>query len=250
MFKKINYLLISFLAPLIGLISCAPKNEPVLKVAVATNFLTTADTLVEVFKRSTGIEVLLISGSSGQLATQVINGAPYDIFLSADDVYPSKLSSLGFADPQTQLTYALGQLVLYGAGDVEQNLKSGNFYKLALANPKVAPYGLAADRVINNLNIRSNVEGRTVYGQNVGQVYGFVKTGNADLAFVALSQVKDIKKPYWRIPQIFYSPIMQDAILLRPGLTNKAAHDFLNFLSSDEARKIIIKSGYEVPQNG
>jgi molybdate transport system substrate-binding protein len=170
-FKKINYLLISFLAPLIGLISCAPKNEPVLKVAVATNFLTTADTLVEVFKRSTGIEVLLISGSSGQLATQVINGAPYDIFLSADDVYPSKLSSLGFADAQTQLTYALGQLVLYGAGDVEQNLKSGNFYKLALANPKVAPYGLAADRVINNLNIRSNVEGRTVYGQNVGQVY-------------------------------------------------------------------------------
>ena len=122
--------------------------------------------------------------------------------------------------------------------------------KLALANPKVAPYGLAADRVINNLNIRSNVEGKIVYGQNVGQAYGFVKTGNADLAFVALSQVKDTKKSYWRIPQSFYSPIMQDAILLRPGLTNKAAHDFLSFLSSDEARKIIIKSGYEVPQNG
>ncbi|MDA9048310.1 molybdate ABC transporter substrate-binding protein, partial [Hellea sp.] len=86
-------------------------------MAVATNFLTTADTLVEVFERSTAIEVLLISGSSGQLATQVINGAPYDIFLSADDVNPSKLSSLGFADAQTQLTYALGQLVLYGAGD-------------------------------------------------------------------------------------------------------------------------------------
>lgn len=250
MFKKINYLLISFLAPLIGLISCAPKNEPVLKVAVATNFLTTADTLVEVFKRSTGIEVLLISGSSGQLATQVINGAPYDIFLSADDVSPSKLSSLGFADAQTQLTYALGQLVLYGSGDVEQNLKSGNFLKLALANPKVAPYGLAADRVINNLNIRSNVEGKIVYGQNVGQAYGFVKTGNADLAFVALSQVIDTKKSYWRIPQSSYSPIMQDAILLRHGLTNKAAHNFLNFLSSDEARKIIIKYGYEVPQNG
>jgi len=248
-FKKINYLLISFLAPLICLISCAPKNEPVLKVAVATNFLTTADTLAEVFERSTGIEVLLISGSSGQLATQVINGAPYDIFLSADHVNPFKLSSLGFADAQTQLTYALGQLVLFGAGDVEQNLKSGNFLKLALANPKVAPYGLAADHVINDLNIRSNVEGKIVFGQNVGQAYGFVKTGNADLAFVALSQVQGTKKSYWRIPQSFYTPIMQDAILLRPGLTNKVAHDFLSFLSSDEARKIIIKSGYEVPQN-
>jgi molybdate transport system substrate-binding protein len=94
------------------------------------------------------------------------------------------------------------------------------------------------------------VEGKIVYGQNVGQAYGFVKTGNADLAFVALSQVKDTKKSYWRIPQSSYSPIMQDAILLRHGLTNKAAHNFLNFLSSDEARKIIIKYGYEVPQNG
>ena len=125
MFKKINYLLISFLAPLIGLISCAPKNEPVLKVAVATNFLTTADTLVEVFERSTGIEVLLISGSSGQLATQVINGAPYDIFLSADDVNPSKLSSLGFADAQTQLTYALGQLSFIWCWGCRAKLKIG-----------------------------------------------------------------------------------------------------------------------------
>jgi len=193
----------------------------------------------------TNFTINLISGSTGQLYTQIINGAPYDVFLSADAARVTGLIENGYGVENTRQTYALGQLVLYGVNEGESALKIGQFNKVALANPDLAPYGLAAMETLATVRLTEALADKIIYGQNVGQGYGFVKTGNADLGFAALSQMKggDI---YWRVPKDYYRPIRQDAVLLIRGEENEAAKAFMVFLQNSNSRELIKSSGYEL----
>lgn len=229
-----------------SLASCAKQSETHARIAVATNFLDTAQELEAKFEAETDFTIDLVSGSTGQLYTQIINGAPYDAFLSADSARVSRLIKSEHGVYGTQNQYARGRLVLYGADDAEAVLKAGTFKKLAVANPQIAPYGLAAKQVLDYMQISEPFADRLVYGQNVGQAYGFVKTKNAELGFVALSQMQEGGGAYWIVPKLYYSAIAQDNVLLSFGKNNESAKTFLNYLKSSEAKQIIKSSGYEV----
>ena len=232
------------------LASCAKTSETHARIAVATNFLDTARKLETAFEAETNFTIDLVSGSTGQLYTQIINGAPYDAFLSADAARITRLLVSDHGVDGTRMTYALGRLVLYGPKDAETILKEGRFKRLAMANPNLAPYGMAAEETLNNLQLLDTVSDKIVYGQNVGQAYGFVQTGNAELGFVALSQMKKDSENYWIIPERYYGKIWQDSVLLSYGKNNQSAMAFLSFLKSRQAQSIIELSGYQVPHNG
>ena len=225
--------------------ACAEQNPSHARVAVATNFLPTAQALETAFEAETDFTIDLISGSTGQLYTQIVNGAPYDAFFSADAARITRLIEDGYGEENSRQTYALGQLVLYGEEEGENILRDGVFSKLALANPDLAPYGAAAMETLAALQLSETLSNKIIYGQNVGQAYGFVKTGNADLAFAALSQMEpgDI---YWRVPKNYYSPIRQDGVLLTRGEENEAAKAFMTFFKNSDSRKLIQTSGYEL----
>lgn len=228
-----------------GLAGCAKSQTETARVAVATNFLITAKKLEAAFEGGSDFEIDIVSGSTGQLYAQIINGAPYDVFLSADAERVTKVMQTGYAADSSYFTYAVGQLVLIGEGDVLERLKSEEFKKLAMGNPVLSPYGAAAKETLAFLKL-SVPEDKIVYGQNVGHVYGFTRTGNADLAFAALSQVQDTKDNYWRVPEEYHAPIHQDGVLLKRGAETASAKAFMVFLQSAEARTIIEMSGYEV----
>lgn len=230
--------------------SCAKPSETHARIAVATNFLATAQKLEAAFEGETDFTLDLVSGSTGQLYTQIINGAPYDAFLSADAARITHLLVSGHGVEDTRSRYAHGQLVLYGADDAEGVLTSGHFRKLAMANPQIAPYGMAAKKTLDTLQLFESLSDEIVYGQNVGQAYGFVKTGNADLGFVALSQMQEGVDSYWVVPTAYYDTIRQDSVLLSFGKTNRSAKAFLDYLKSPPALDIIRSSGYEVPSDG
>ncbi|MEP3889260.1 MAG: molybdate ABC transporter substrate-binding protein [Hellea sp.] len=232
------------------LASCAKTPETHARIAVATNFLDTAQKLEAAFEAETNFTIDLVSGSTGQLYTQIVNGAPYDAFLSADAARITRLLMSDHGVDGTRMTYALGRLVLYGAKDTETTLREGRFKRLAMANPKLAPYGMAAEETLNKLQLSGTVSDKIVYGQNVGQAYGFVQTGNAELGFVALSQMKKGSGNYWIIPERYYGKIWQDSVLLSFGKNNKSAIAFLSFLKSRHAQSIIKSSGYEVLSDG
>ena len=233
-----------FAAVAIALVSCNGSGETHGRIAVATNFLPTAQSLEIIFEAETGFTIDLVSGSTGQLYTQIINGAPYDAFLSADVERVTRLAERQYGIAASSFTYAFGQLVLLGAVD-EEVLKSGAFNRLALANPDLAPYGFAAKETLTALQLTETFSNKIIYGQNVGQAFGFVKTGNADLGFVALSQVGkgDV---YWRVPNFYHNPIRQEGLLLTRGKDNRAAKAFMIFLQSAQARDLIKASGYAV----
>lgn len=231
------------------LASCSKSSETHARIAVATNFLDTAQKLEAAFEAETDFTLDLVSGSTGQLYTQIINGAPYDAFLSADAARVTRLLVSDHGVDGTRMTYALGRLVLYGPKDAENILREGHFKRLAMANPKLAPYGMAAEETLNNLHLSETVSEKIVYGQNVGQAYGFVQTGNAELGFVALSQMKKGTDHYWIIPEHYYGKIWQDCVLLSYGKNNKSAEAFLKFLKSGPAQSIIKSSGYQVSPN-
>lgn len=233
----------------VSLASCANQSETHARIAVATNFLNTAQKLEAAFEAETDFTIDLVSGSTGQLYTQIINGAPYDAFLSADAARITRLVETGHGVDGTQAQYAQGRLVLYGADNAEDVMKAGDLKKLAIANPEIAPYGLAAKQVLESLQLSEFVADRLVYGQNVGQAYGFVKTKNADLGFVSLSQMQEEDDTYWVVPKTYYEPIAQDSVLLSFGETNQAARRFLDYLKSSQAKEIIQASGYEVSPN-
>lgn len=228
----------------LSLTSCAKQSDGHARIAVATNFLETAQKLETAFQTETDYTIDLVSGSTGQLYTQIINGAPYDVFLSADAARVTRLLDESHFVSQPRLTYALGQLVLYGGGNVDARLRRGNFKKLAIANPDLAPYGHAAQQTLETMNVSVSSD-KIVYGQNVGHAYGFVATGNADLGFAALSQMR-ASDNYWPIPTDYYDPIRQDGVLLLRGTNNESALAFLNYLKTTEAQNIIKSSGYEV----
>lgn len=227
---------------------CQSKSEPTVSVAVATNFYTVALELEKQFEAQSRADISIASGSTGQLYGQIKNGAPHDIFLAADQTRPKKLIEDGFA--QDHFTYALGQLVLWSKSQEALNLamlSDSDYGHLAIANPKLAPYGFAAQDVISDLDISDKI----VMGENIGQAFSLVETGNAEFGFISLSQIiaKDNKVSggYWIVPEQLYTPITQDAVLLKRGADNPAAQAFYEFLKSETARDIIKEAGYKLP---
>jgi molybdate transport system substrate-binding protein len=224
-----------------------------IRVAVASNFAIAITTISERFEVNTGHKVTLVFGSTGMHYTQIKNGAPFDAFFAADAKRPKLLEDEGVALPDSRFTYAVGKVVLWSpkanyvdpAGEV---LEQGDFRHLALANPKLAPYGQAARVILEKRGRWQVLQDRMVRGENIGQTFQFVKSGNAELGFVAWSQIKRPGQPmagsWWEIPQALYSPIEQQAILLKD---NSVARDFLTFVRGKEALKIIGAYGYGMP---
>jgi molybdate transport system substrate-binding protein len=223
--------------------------------AVAANFTAPMNVIAAEFTRDTGHRVNLSFGSSGKAYAQIKNGAPFQVFLSADDEKPARLEAEGLAVSGTRFTYAIGSLVLWSAkpdfvdakGKV---LRSGKFNRLAIANPRHAPYGKAAEEVLTGMGIMESVAPRLVQGENIAQTFQFAMTGNADLAFVALSQImadgKIASGSAWVVPGELHSPIRQEAVLLMSGKGNAAAEALMKYLQGGKARAIIRSYGYEL----
>ncbi len=240
--RIITFVLLCYLAP-------AQADE--LRIAVATNFSRTATLLAKQFEQQTGHTVRLAFGSTGKHYAQITHGAPFDIFLAADERRPALLEKNGIAVPDSRFTYAQGRLVLWSPDEnlIDENatvLASGNFHKLAIANPKLAPYGLAAREVLQARGLWKKLQPRLVRGENIGQAFQFVHSGNAQLGFVAAAQVfaKDFRGSYWEPSQPLYTPIIQQAILIKD---TPAAQTFMTFIKSKTARTVIQAQGYHTP---
>ena len=224
-------------------------------VAVAANFSKPMSEIAVEFEKATGHSAKLSLGSSGKFVSQIENGGPFEVLLSADETGPQKLTQEGYAVANSQFTYALGKLVLWSAttGYVDDQgtvLSTGNFKHIAVADPKLAPYGAAAMEVLKNKGLQTKLQPIMVMGENIAQTYQFVSTGNAELGFIALSQVIDngkiSKGSAWRVPNTDYSPIKQGAVLLNLGAKNPAALALLDYLKSAPALAIIEKYGYDL----
>lgn len=223
-------------------------------VAVAANFLIPMRALESEFENSTGYQITVTSGSTGQLYAQIVNGAPYDVLLAADQERPERLAGSELGDAYSVFTYAIGQLVLWsantavaGEGGLERILER-DFRWFAIPEPDVAPYGAAARQTLENLGIWSALQSRLVKGQNVAQTFAMLETGNAQLGLVALSQASAYEgsASYQIVPSRLHDPIRQDAILLRRATENRAARQFLEFLRTPAATEIIERHGYAV----
>lgn len=218
-------------------------------VAVAANFAQPMQVIAAEFEQHSGHAVKLSIGSSGKLYAQIQHGAPFHVFLSADAAKPEQLIALGKAVTGSQFTYAVGKLALWHRdnGPAREVLESGDYRRLAIANPRLAPYGLAAVQSLQQLGIDAG--DRLVTGENISQAYRFVASGNADLGFVALSQIitgGKIPDGAWLVPASLHAPIRQDAVLLERGQSSAVAHALLKFLQSDTAVAIIRQYGYDV----
>lgn len=220
-------------------------------VAVATNFTKPMEKLVADFEESTQHKVHLVFGSSGKLFAQIQHGAPFDALLSADTEKPAALVKSGKALADSRFTYAVGTLVLWSSDpdiDAQAMLQIQGYNKLAIANPRLAPYGAAAMEVLEQLGIEKSVESKLVVGENIAQTYQFVASGNAQLGFVALSQVMTDSTPgagnNWVVPSDLHRPIRQDAVLLKRGENNAATTALLAYLRSQQASTTILKYGY------
>ena len=247
----------SCLFGLCGLMATAATAAEV-QVAVAANFAAPMKAIAEAFQRDTGHKVAMALGSSGQFYAQIRNGAPFTVCLSADDETPARLEKEGLAVPGSRQTYATGRLALWSrqAAYVDPQgevLSRGNFDKIAIANPTLAPYGAAAIEVLEQLGLRSRLSPRIVLGANVSQVHQFVYSGNATLGFVALSQVMKngqlLEGSAWLVPSTLHRPIRQDAVLLQTGRSQAAAQALLDYLQSTQAQAIIRSFGYELPSD-
>ncbi|MCE7027400.1 molybdate ABC transporter substrate-binding protein [Jiella avicenniae] len=218
-------------------------------VAVAANFTEPAKEIAAAFAEKTGDTAELSFGSTGSLYAQIGQGAPYEVLLAADDERPRRAVTEGLGVEGSAFTYAVGTLVLYSADpDLVTGpgtLTGGSFDKIAIANPKTAPYGAAAVETMRKLGVYDDLASRIVQGNSIAQTFQFVATGNAELGFVALSQIATTKGgSRWVVPAEDHAPIRQDAVLLNTGASNPAAKAFLDFLKSPEAAKIIEKYGY------
>lgn len=237
-------------ALLAALALSTPARAAETVVAVAANFTEAATEIGEAFEKATGDRVTYSFGSTGQLYAQITQDAPFEVFLAADQARPEKAEAEGFAVPGSRFTYAVGKLVLYStdAGAIDGSsdaLGQPGFAHVAIANPVTAPYGAAAVEVMKALGLYETLEPKIVQGKSISQTHQFVATGNAELGFVALSQiVADDSGSKWMIPQELYTPIRQDAVLLEKGAGNAAARAYLDFLKSPEALAIIGKYGY------
>jgi len=226
-------------------------------VAVAANFSKPMTEIAAEFEKASGHSAKLSFGSSGKFVSQLENGGPFEVLLSADEKGPQKLEQASLAVPNSQFTYALGKLVLWSAkpgyvDDQGKILTTGGFKHLALADPKLAPYGRAALDVLEKMGLMEKLQPLFVQGENIAQTYQFVSTSNAELGFVALSQVIENGKiatgSGWIIPSNYYAPIRQGAVLMKKGAENPAAPALLNYLKSAPALAIIEKYGYDLPK--
>ena len=226
-----------------------PAEAAETNVGVAANFTDAAKEIAAAFKKKTGDEAVLSFGSTGQLYTQISQGAPFELFLAADSERPKKAIDEELAVPGSQFTYAIGKLVLWSKDPKlvqgAETLRRGKFEKIAVANPTAAPYGAAAVQAMKAKGVYEKLEPKIVQGSNIAQTYQFVATGNAELGFVALSQVANsVEGSRWVVPADLYAPIRQDAVLLKQGAGSEPAKAFLEFLKGPEAARIMQSYGY------
>lgn len=249
-----NPSMLVIVASLFALGLAEPARGEDIHVAVAANFAPPMKAIAAAFERSTGHKAVLAFGSTGKFYAQIKNGAPFDVFLAADAATPAQLERANAAHPGSRFTYAIGKLVLWSAKpDFVDNrgevLRRGSFNHIALAAPKLAPYGAAAVEVLENLGLMDALRSKFVQGENIAQAYQFVATGNADLGFVALSQVyRDGKLTAgsgWIIPANLHTPIRQDAVILSRAGNNPAALALAEFLKGEKARAIVMSHGYD-----
>mgnify|MGYP000954076734 CR=1 FL=1 len=232
-----------------------PAHAGEVAVAVAANFTAPMKIIAAEFERDTGHKALPSFGSTGKFYAQIRNGAPFDVLLAADDKTPARLDSEGATVAGSRFTYAIGRLVLWSpdektVDDKGEVLKQGSFANIALANPKLAPYGTAALETLTALKLADALQPKFVMGENIGQTHQFVASGNAPLGFVALSQVMKEGKlaggSAWIVPPDLYAPIRQDAVILARGRDNPAATALVQYLRSDKARIVIRSFGYDL----
>ena len=243
----------SFLA--LGLVFTGNALADQVQVAVAANFSAPMKVLAADFEKATGHHVLAAYGATGQFYAQISNGAPFEVFLAADNSTPAKLEQEGLGVPGTRFTYAIGALALWSAqeGYVDEQglvLRDNQFQRLAVANPKTAPYGLAAMQTLVKLGLNQAVAKKLVEGQNIAQTHQFVASGNAELGFVALSQVyqdgRITSGSAWQVPAELHEPIRQDAQILAKGENNPAARALVEYLQGDKAAEVIRSYGYQL----
>jgi len=239
-----------------SLLLAASTHAAEVKVAVAANFVQPMKEIAVEFEKETGHKVALSQGATGKFYAQIANGAPFEVLLSADDETPGKLVKEGKAVADTQFTYAIGRLALWSpdASLVDQGggvLKTGKFKFVSIANARVAPYGRAAVQTMQKLGVLTALESRVVQGESITQTHQFVSSGNAQLGFVALSQVWESGKlksgSVWIVPAEMHEQLRQDVVFLNPGKASTAAAALIAYLKSDKATKIIERYGYQLP---
>jgi len=232
-----------------------PAHAGEVQVAVAANFTAPMQKIAAAFAQDTGNKAVLAFGATGKFYAQISNGAPFEILLAADDDTPARLEKEKQTVAGSRFTYATGRLVLWSARDnyvdnAGKVLQTGTFKHLSIANPKAAPYGAAAVETLTKLNLMAQLQPKIVQGENIAQAYQFVSTGNAELGFVALSQVardgKFTAGSGWIVPDAMHSPIRQDAVILAKGGTNPTVRALMDYLKSDKAKGIIRSFGYEL----
>lgn len=221
-------------------------------IAVASNFAAPVKEIIRDFEKHTGHRVTLVLGSSGRIFAQISHGAPFDVFLSADSLKPAALEAQGRTVAGSRFIYAIGALALWSPQPdlIDNNaniLKEGHFQRLALANPRLAPYGVAAREVLQSLDLYDSLSAKFVRGENIAQTYQFIATGNADLGFIARAQLP-ASGSVWLIPEDLHAPIRQEAVILKPAEKNPAAHAFARFLRSDRVEELINRYGYKMPE--
>lgn len=250
-----NRLLARLLSASALLVSTLSAHAAEVQVAVAANFTAPMQKIAAAFERDTGHRALVSFGATGKLYAQVVNGAPFEVFLAADERAPARLANEGHALAESRFTYAIGRLVLWSpkegyvdrAGEV---LRRGEFRHLAIASPKTAPYGAAAMEVLARMGLTDALRGKLVTGENISQTYQFVFTGNAELGFVALSQVSEDGRlksgSAWEVPAELHAEMRQDAVILAKGRDNPAAAALVEYLKGETAAAIIRAYGYSL----
>ena len=243
------------LTSLLAVFATGAAQADEVQVAVAANFTAPIQAIAADFEKDTGHKLVAAYGATGQFYTQIKNGAPFEVFLSADDTTPEKLEREGDTVKGSRFTYAAGTLALWSAKDgyVDSKgevLKKNEYQHLSIANPKTAPYGLAATQVLEKLKLTEATKTKIVEGQNITQAYQFVSTGNAELGFVALSQIykegKVTSGSAWIVPASLHDPIKQDAVILSKGKDNAAAKALVEYLKGPKAAAVIKSYGYQL----
>lgn len=238
-------------------LAAAPAAAAEALIAVATNFAGAMAELEAAFERESPHRIRVSTGATGTLYAQATHGAPYDILMAADRTRPERLEAAGLAVPGSRRTYAVGRLVLWSTEpdrvprEGVDALRAGDFRRLAIANPELAPYGFAAREALRALGLYDALRDRIVMGENIGQAHAMVATGNAEIGLVALSQLTGsgaaTAGSRWAVPETLHVPIRQDLVLLRRGAGNAAARAFLEFLETSDARRILVAAGYRMP---
>lgn len=241
---------------LFGTLAFSQARADSINVAVASNFINPAKLLASRFMAQSGHQVNISAGSTGKLYTQIINGAPFDVFLAANVNEPERLEQQGLALKGMRFTYAVGRLAVWSAdqtrirGDCGNTLKQNDYRKLAIANPRVAPYGKEAVNVLRSLGIYASVKDKLIMGESIGQAFRFVSSQNADLGIISLSQINDPKNTFSGshciIEETLHQPLLQQAVVLKRAANNKAVNDFARFLKSNPAREVVLAYGYSV----